>query len=235
MSSGSYFTIYRKYSKIKASQDALDALKNEYFLANKNELFGGNRDEEALKNDMPLLMHDGYRHDNMGSSEDNKSNIYYSSEDGTKHDMLLEFHFCSSFTCLKEKFNLNAYSFSRSSIFISRSEAQKMLQAIDYVLSEDYNKKFESILGNEYVELFGEGYSPFDSRFKKHRDPMYIDRDGRNYAISFGDTTIAAETAESDADVQFNLNRIRACLLAYLNAEEDTWDDEELVLEYSAY
>ena len=110
-----------------------------------------------------------------------------------------------------------------------------MLQAIDYVLSEDYNKKFESILGNEYVELFGEGYSPFDSRFKKHRDPMYIDRDGKSYTVSFGDNMIDAETAESTADVQFNLNRIRACLLAYLNAEEETWNGEELVLEYSAY
>lgn len=40
MSSGSYFTIYKKNSKVKASDEVLNALKNEYFLSNKKDVFG---------------------------------------------------------------------------------------------------------------------------------------------------------------------------------------------------
>lgn len=231
MSSGSYFTLYRKCTKVKASSEVLDALKNEYFLANKKDLFAGSQDDKAL----PLLLYAGFKADFAErEAEDNKTDVYYS-EDGIKHVKLLDFHFCSTFTALKEHFNLDPYRVNQTSIFISKSDAKKILQAIEYILSEDYDKKFEKILDNEFVKILGEGYSLFDNRFKASKDPIYIDKEGRGYTVNFGDSVYETETSESDDAIKFNLCRTRACLLAFLNSEESTWDGEELVLEYSAY
>ena len=231
MSSGSYFTLYRKCTKVKASSEVLDALKNEYFLASKKDLFAGSQDGKAL----PLLLYAGFKADFAErEAEDNKIDVYYS-EDGTKHVRLLDFHFGSAFTALKEHFNLDPYRVNQTSIFISKADAKKILQAIEYILSEDYDKKFEKILDNEFVKILGEGYSCFDNRFKSSKDPIYMDKEGRGYTVNFCDSVYEAETSESDDDVKFNLCRTRACLLAFLNAEESTWDGEELVLEYSAY
>lgn len=230
MSSESYFTLYRKYSKVKASSEELDALKNEYFLANKKNLFTGNQDDKAL----PLLLYAGFKANfAAGESEENKTDIYYS-KDGTKHVRLLDFHFCSTFTALKEHFNLDPYRVNQQSIFISKADAKNILQAIEYILDGEYDKKFEKILNNEYVDILGKGYSLFDNRFKASKDPIYIDKEGHGYTVNFNDCIYDAETSESDEYANFNLCRTRACLLAFLNAEESTWDDEELVLEYSA-
>ena len=231
MSSGSYFTLYRKCTKVKASSEVLDALKNEYFLSNKKDLFAGNQDDKAL----PVLLYAGFKADFAErEAEENKTDVYYS-EDGTKHVKLLDFHFNSTFMALKEHFSLDPYRISHRSIFISKADAHKILQAIDYILGEDYDKKFENILNNEFVKILGEGYSCFDNRFKSSKDPIYIDKEGRGYTINFGDSVYEAETSESDDYVKSNLCRTKACLLAFLNAEESTWDGEELVLEYSAY
>ena len=227
MSSGSYFTLYRKFTKVKASSEVLDALKNEYFLANKKDLFAGSKDDKAL----PLLLHAGFKADFAErESEENKTDVYYS-KDGTKHVKLLDFHFNSTFTALKEQFSLDPYRISHQSIFISKSDAKKILQAIEYILGEDYDKKFEKILDNEFVKILGEGYSCFDNRFKASKDPIYIDKEGHGYTVNVGDSVYEAEISESDDDVKSNLCRTRACLLAFLNAEESTWDGEELVLE----
>lgn len=235
MSSGSYFTLYRKCKNISISQDALDALKNEYFLANKNDVFNNSSDEEEMKKDMPLLMHKSFKVDPQAREAVEKSFEYYDAN-GIRHDKLVEFSFNSSFTCLREKFNLNPYKHSHSSVLVSKDEAKKMLQAIEYVLGEDYSKKFEQVLNNEYVSMFGNGYSPFDNRFSNVKHPIYIDKDSDScYTVKFNDYGLDQEIAESDSDVVFNLSRVQSCLHAYLDADEDTWDGEELVLEYSAY
>ena len=232
MSSGSYFTLYRKRANVKASSEVLGALKNEYFLVNKKDLFvGSSKDDKAL----PLLLYAGFKaYFAEREAEDNKTDVYYS-EDGTKYVRLLDFHFNSTFTALKEHFSLDPYRISHQSIFISKSDAKKILQAIEYILGEDYDKKFEKILDNEFVKILGEGYSCFDNRFKASKDPIYIDKEGHGYTVNVGDSVYEAEISESDDDVKSNLCRTRACLLAFLNAEESTWDGEELVLEYSAY
>lgn len=217
-----------------ASPVEMDALKNEYFLSNKRGLFAKTDDEEALKNDLPLLMHKNFKADHADVDEDNESNVYYSN-DGIKHEKLLEFCFNSTFTALKEHFNLDPYKWSHASTLVSKTEAEKILQAIDYILGEDYSKKFESILNNEYVNILGEGLSTFDNRFKKDKSPIYINRDGHNYTVEFNDYCYDREIAESDDGIKCSLRRVRACLLAFLNAEESTWNGEELVLEYTAY
>ena len=236
MSSGSYLTLYRKRLGTKLSQAELDALKNEYFLVNKKDMFNTSQDEEKMKADMPVLMEVGFKAgQNSLAEEENEKQYAYCDANGVKYDKLLEFHFGSYFICLKEKFNLNPDSFSSSAVLVPKHEVEKMLQAIEYILSEEYSKSVERLLNNEYVELFGEGYSLFDKRFKNSRDPLYIDREGKNYIVNFNDYSLDREMAESDSDVIFNLNHARACFLAYLNAESNAWDNEEIVLEYSAY
>ena len=156
-------------------------------------------------------------------------------KDGFVHDKLLEFHFGSSFTALKDKFRTNAYVFSESSVLISRSEAEKMLQAVEYILSENYSREFEDILNNEYVDLLGNGFSRFDDRFIKSRDKMYVEKDCDGWTVSFGDYQWDVETHECDEEIKSNLKRVRTCLRAFLDAECCSWDGHELVLEYSTY
>ena len=236
MSSGSYFTIYRKHSNNKLDNKALNALKNEYFLANKDGIFyaDSKRSDADMKNEIPVLMEANYKAKRSVEEADKPTSIYYDAN-GIMHEKLLDFNFGSAFTCLKEHFGLSPYCFSKMSVLISKSEAKKILQAVEYVLSECYDKKFEDILDNEYVKIFGEGYSLFDRRFKASKDPIYIDKDGHGYTVNFNDYRYDAETSENDDDMKFNLSRTKACILAFLNAEECTWDGEELVLAYSAW
>ena len=178
-------------------------------------------------------MHDGFLADFSASKS--KSSIYYD-EKGFRYDKLLEFHFCSSFTCLKDKFNLDSYILSKSSIFINKDEAAKILQAIEYILGNEYSKRLEDILSNEYINILGHGYSLFDNRFNKHKDKIYIDKNGSDgYILSVGDDSYDLEIAECDDDVKFSLSRAASCLHAFFDAEANEWNGYELVLEYSAY
>ena len=233
MSSGSYFTIYRKLKNDIASKDVIDSIRNEYFLSTKKGLFENTgKSDDELKTDIPVLMDLSFKSELSEHSDENF--IFYDSN-GVKHIKLLEFHFCSTFSCLKEYWSMNAYSFKDASRLVSKSEVEKILQAINYVLSEKYDKKFEEILSNEYVEVFGTEYSPFINRFKKSSTPIYIDREGHNYKITKGDYGFDVEIAENDADAKWNLNHVKACLEAFMYAECYSWRNEELVLEYSAY
>ena len=225
MSSGSYFTIYRKCINCKLELDKLNALKKEYEKA--SNVLSSN-----LVNDIPLLMDECFSANNIDSLATN--NNYYDSN-GVLHQKLLEFHFCSAFSCLKEKFNLDQYAFSTSSTFINRMEAQCMLQAINYVLSEKYDKTFENILNNEYVAIFGNGYSLYDDRFSNAHERIYVDKNKDNYTITFGDESWNREIAESDDEIRFNVKRVRSCIQAFLDAESNSWENTELILEYSVY
>lgn len=230
MASGSYFTIFRKSKSITLPATKLEMLKAEYMKMNSS-LF---KEEDDKSSNVPLLMQEDFTYSDC-EIDKAKSNNYYD-KDGVLHEKLLTFDFCSTFTCLKEKFNLNAYKNSECSVMISKDEARKMLQAIKYVLSGEYSKKFEDILNNEYVQLFGNGYSLFDNRFSKHKDKIYVDKDGNNgYSISFGDERWDAEIAESDDDILFNLTHTQSCLQAFLDASCCSFDDFELVLEYVAW
>lgn len=228
MSSGSYFIIYRKHNKKKVSDDVLNALKEEYRKSN-NSSFSAVQNKDL--DDFPVLMNSSFKVD---AFDENDCSVWYD-KDGHVYDKLLEFHFGSSFTCLKDKFRTNAYKYSESSVIISRNEAEKMLQAIEYVLSEEYSKRFEDILDNEYVDIFGRGFSPYDERFIKSHGKIYIDKECDSWTASIGDYQWNVEIEESDNDVKSNLKRMRSCLRAFLDAESYEWNGHELVLEYSTY
>ena len=234
MSSGSYLTIYRKQQGQDAPKEVLDALKNEYYLSNKRGIFGKDaEDEQKLKEDIPLLLDAEFKSERHGI--DDTPNYVFYDHSGAKHEKLLNFCFGSTFTTLKDHFHLAPYSWNRCSTFISKSEVEKMLQAINYVLSENYSRQFEQILSNEYVELFGQDYSPFQKRFSKMSEPLHIDKDEDGFIVKHGDYGYDAEIAECDADVVYSLKKLRACFEAFLQAEDNSWDKQELVLEYSVY
>ena len=77
MSSGSYFTLYRKNTKACTANSVVDALKNEYYLSNKKGIFGDKQNEDVLKKDIPALMHSSFKADSI---ESNRSDIYYDAE-----------------------------------------------------------------------------------------------------------------------------------------------------------
>ena len=232
MSSGSYLTIYRKNNK-KVADEILNTVKNEYYLRNKADDFSENKSEEDLRNDIPLFLDADFKSDSEVDGAD-KSDVYYMA-DGTICKKLLDFHFGSSFVCLKEEFHLDSYKFNRNSSVISKPEAEKMLQAVEYVLNEKYDRQFELVLNNNYVEMFGDGYSPFDRRFAKLHDSLFIEKVSNGYSIEFIDPYVEHERNESDAWIKCNLTTLRAGLLAYLNAEEYTYYGQDLILEYSVY
>ena len=230
MSSGSYFTIYRKHNRKTVQDDVLNAIKEQYRMSNR-ESFSTHQEKDL--DDFPVLMHASFKAGSCNEDSDECSTWY--DKDGYVYDKLLEFHFGSSFTCLKDKFRTNPYKYSESAVIVSRSEAEKMLQAVEYLLSEDYNRSFEEILNNEYVDILGRGFSLYDDRFVKPRDKVYIDKEGHGWTASFGDYQYDVETAENDNDIRFSLKRMRSCLRAFLDAECYEWNGYELVLEYSTY
>lgn len=234
MASGSFFTIYRKRKdKSVLAKVALDAIKNQYYLSNKRSSFNGNKTDDELKSNVPILMDASFKAE-LTKRDDLPSYIFYDN-DGYEYDKLLDFHFCSTFSCLKEYFRLDAYSFKNSSTLISKDEAKKILQAIDYVLSNEYSKKFEDVLSNEYVELFGAEYSPFVHRFDDASKPIYIDKNDDGFVVRTGDDLYDREIAECDNDAIYNMKKTKACMEAFLRAEDNSWDKQELILEYLAY
>lgn len=232
MSSGSYFTIYRKLKNKTATAVELDRLKNEYFLSNKNSTFSQNASDEDMKKDIPLLLDAAFK---ASSIDDSESSTYYGSEDGALHEKLLEFSFGSSFTGLKEKFGLNPYSYSKSSVLVPKPEAEKILQAVKYILSKRYCRELEDILSNEYVDLLGKDYSPYIDRFTAKKHPIYIDKESTGYVIRHGDDLAIDETTECDDAAVYALKKVRACIEAFLSADTSFWKGEDLVLQYSAY
>ena len=232
MSSGSYFTIYRKHKDVIASADKLDKIKEEYKKSDDRLFNDANQSSLDKDFDLPVLMHESFT---ANTYDDSEKNYNYYDRDGHLHERLLEFHFSSSFTALKEHFRLNAYRFSESAVLISKNEAEKILQAINYILNGNYSKSFEDVLSNEYVEMLGDGYSLFDNRFKKNKANIYIDKHDKSYTVSFGDSQWDREIAETDNDIVFSLKRVRSCLQAFLDAESYEWESTSLVLEYSAY
>ena len=48
-----------------------------------------------------------------------------------------------------------------------------MVQAINYILAENYDKQFERILDNEYLEAFNDLYPPFNDRFNQIDEEYY--------------------------------------------------------------
>jgi hypothetical protein len=123
---------------------------------------------------------------------------------------LVESDFNSSFTSLIEYYNLSYYQTdSRSDrVVINVSTARSMVQAIKYLLYEDYSKRTEALLDNEWIDVFGEDCIPY----REWKDEMdYEDED----------------------DSQWCLKRLRQILETYLFISSES--DDEITLLYYAW
>lgn len=134
--------------------------------------------------------------------------------DKEKHILLykiFDVSFNSTFTCLKEEFDLNAYSTCQDKIVFTETHARAMLQAIKYLYNGDYSSKIEELLDNDYIRIFSEMHAPY----MKYLHPDW----GEDYA---------------DGDSKWSLKRLKRLLEAYLcMCEED--DENEYVLLYYAW
>lgn len=232
MSSGSNLAIYRKFTTNKVDEAIFDAIKAEYSKFNKenHHLFSSEKNEE----DFPILFDASFKYNDISDIPDDGTN-FYCDKDRNKYVKLLNFHFCSDFTALKRHFGLDPYHFKDEAIFISKNEAKRMLQAIEYLLNGQWSKKFEDILRNEYVEVFGENYPSFNDRFKKRSKTIYVDKNDDGWTISNGDYVADAEIEECDECTIVHLKTFKAALSAFLESDDYSFDKQELILHYSVY
>ena len=132
-------------------------------------------------------------------------------KDGTCYDSILHLEFNSIFSDLREHYdnteNLDSYGNDRH--VISRDEAVEMVRAIDYILLGKYDKGFEEVMGNEFVDIFGN----LDREYSlwKYRQMFPEDTEYRG--------------ADLD-DLRSSLREIRTILDSYLIATNDP--DENL-------
>lgn len=84
---------------------------------------------------------------------------------------LTECDFTSSFTSLIEYYYLSYYTESgrKDRVVITAETARNMLQAVKYLMYEDYSKRLEEILNNEWIEVFSE-LSPDYLKWKHNGD-----------------------------------------------------------------
>lgn len=96
-----------------------------------------------------------------------KTNNYNYIETATRKILvpIAEWGFCSSFTVMKDYYNMNPYD--RSSYFkeLAAEDIRMWKQAVDYILQGKYSDSLEQLLDNPFIRLFKEdGYAFFDKK-----------------------------------------------------------------------
>lgn len=136
---------------------------------------------------------------------------YYSDkETHTLLSILFDVTFNSTFTCLKDEFNLNPYSHCHDKIVFTETQVRAMLQAIKYLFNADYSRKTEELLDNAYIQIFSEMHTPY----MMWKNPEWED--------------------DCMDDGMWHLRRLKRLLEAYLcMCEED--DENEYILLYYAW
>lgn len=231
MASGSYFTLYRKYTT-KASESVVSFLKNQYLEEYKKSCLSKKTVEEHLK-DLPKVLDFAYGKKETEYDESTKTwkdvrdysidgrRLKYQSlllSDNSYVDELLTWHFCSSFTCLKEEWNLDSYVGSRSQYELSKLEAEKILQACDYLLSGNWSDDFEKILNNRWINILSEGNNS-DSYWK------YVYRNDKK--------SLKEIPRDEQESAEYDIKRLRHVLDTFTSADEDL--DDKLILIYTAW
>lgn len=204
MSHGSWFSILRDDNK----QMADDSVITQFF-------------EE----------HDGILNDPLYKAEKTLDDIQdYFALDLKKHTVinvknkklyieLMNVHFNSEFDSLVKYYNMNAYT-KHCQLKITYNQAQQMIQAIRYILSEKYEKQFEIILNNEYLEAFEDLYPIFGDRFRK-KDEEYYESGQYKYLCELALCIF---------------QRLLSVLYAYTTmVDEDFCKDNEYILIYNCY
>lgn len=193
MASGSYITIYLKDLSRKLDAGELESLKKEY--ADKHSKSKSAFNEDSNDSGIPLLLRKNAQPEDSG-----RFSPVYSSVDGHAYTKLLSFSFNSSFEGLKRYFSMNAYEPSKSDVELTQLDASLLLTACKYILGKKYDRDFEDVMSNPFVEELGNDLTHFTCRFDKS----------------------SRETAdECDKYYEDNLKTLIACLNAYAESDEE--------------
>ena len=125
--------------------------------------------------------------------------------------ILTECNFTSSFTTLIEHYYLSYYNTSerKDRIVITAETARNMLQAVKYLMYEDYSKRLEELLNNEWIEVFSE-LCPDYLKWKHNEE--YEDEDSMWY-----------------------VNRLKQVLETFLFIRSEADHDDDILLLYFAW
>jgi len=239
MARGSYFTIYRTDSSKVLSPEKLEEVKKQYIANHKAHhlpgLDGDAADEE--KSAVPLLVDEDFKAGEVWKEGDRSFKPVFSSKTGIAHWKLLSFSFTSYFIALKDHYGMSYYDESKSDIIVSAEDAKQMLMAAKYILGKKYDRAFEELMANSFVEELGESIYYFRRRFSKGKEPIYIDKEESGYAVRFGDDECSREAQEEDSWHEGYLKTLIACLSALFEADDVDWRDsrDEIVLVYSVW
>lgn len=89
---------------------------------------------------------------------------------------IVEWSFCSSFTVLKDYYNMNPYDKGSCYKVFTYEDVRLWKQAAQYTLEGKYSDRTELLLNNPYIqELKSEGYDMFDK--KVPADVLYMRED----------------------------------------------------------
>lgn len=203
MSNSSYFTLLRKS---KENLQFSDKLIDEFIVSKYNEMTLLNNNKVSSIEEMKKEISNYYPINSFK---------YISIKDKNEYDVVFQFHFTSGFNVLKEEFNLNPYN-KYSDIIIDVNLSKDMLCAIDYILSRNYSHKFEDILNNYYIDVFGNLIPKFQYRFS---DKIDLDE---------------YELEEMEKEGIYYLKKCRDILASYILIDkENTLNEAEYILLYS--
>lgn len=132
---------------------------------------------------------------------------------------IFEMQFNSCFQTLIEQYNLCQYG-ARNTIVISLTMAEKILQAINYLLSQKYDIDFQwNVLQNDYIQIFGQLYTPYFNFYNKSNEPENMFAYDQQYRTQ-----------------KIIMKRIKIILSTYVEMVADqTWNNLKHVLIYTVY
>lgn len=209
MASGSYFTLLRK---TKNNLKFSDKFIEEFIIHKYKEaaVFNTTLNVQTAIEDMKKGLCDYHQISTFK---------YLSLKDNYELDVIMELHFTSGFKILKEEFNMNSYNVNCIKVF-DINLCKQMKIALDYILSRDYSKKFEDILDNYYIEMFGNEIPYFQYRFNN------------NFVIPDGDL----ESEELIIETDYYYKKLRDLFASYILIDrENTLNEAEYYLLYTCF
>ena len=174
MAAGSYFVLLRSINENEQYEDEykVEDFKIKYIEKNNFSKSGNFYINEFHK--YPLKVDFDF--------DEDKTYKWVSIRNRKIYDQIFKFNFISGYTTLKDEFNLD--SFKNNELVIDVNMANDIKLAIDYLLSRDYSLKFEDILNNYFIDLFGKllpSYESFKSNEEICEDSNIFENEGRYF------------------------------------------------------
>ena len=239
MSSGSYFTLYRKY-KAKITDAERADIEARYAKDEEESGLSRASSDKSVPAEPRLPAVLNPKIDEKESVYDDANKQWkdvrdYSinglranflkvlRDDNSYLDELMSWHFNSSFNCLKNEWSMQSYSWDKCQHVIDYGTAKLMLQACNYLLSGKWSDETEKILDNKWIRIFADG-NDCCSYWK------YLYRDNKKRLREI-------ESDEDSEDIEWQLKQMKNALEAFVNADDDFLyhDRIEYVLVYTAW